>query len=146
MQLPTGIEIFSHTPIYPGSHFTWGEATKDCTRCPEDLVIDGRLIATSSQVTESIIQFARYLDQVRELLGNRPLYVNSWYRPSAVNRRVGGAKWSRHLFGDAADIRSNTMSAYNIYHVLNPKHQKGGLGKYSSFVHLDLRGHKARWG
>ena len=26
MRLSTGIDVYSSTPIYPGSNFTWGEA------------------------------------------------------------------------------------------------------------------------
>ncbi|MBQ9847371.1 MAG: peptidase M15 [Clostridia bacterium] len=36
---------------------------------------------------------------------NAPLYINSGYRCAAVNKRVGGANSSAHLYGRAADIR-----------------------------------------
>lgn len=34
-----------------------------------------------------------------------PIYINSGFRSAAVNKRVGGAKNSAHLFGRAADIK-----------------------------------------
>lgn len=83
-----------------------------------------------------IIATARKLDEIREDLQRRPIWVNSWYRPKHINRAVGGAKWSRHQYGDAVDIKSN-------YH--SPQHITGGLGRYYSFVHIDWRGTKARW-
>ena len=58
-------------------------------------------------------------DRLRGLLGDRPIWVNSWYRPSHINKSVGGSKWSRHQFGDAVDIRSNYHSPQTIYKLLN---------------------------
>ena len=46
---------------------------------------------------------ARYLDLVREEYG-KPIAVNSGFRSSAVNEKVGGVKNSAHLEGLAADI------------------------------------------
>jgi zinc D-Ala-D-Ala carboxypeptidase len=137
--------VLPDTPIYPGSYFTWGEATSKCTRTLKDLVIDGKLIISSSLIADSIIQTAHNLDKVRELLGNRPLYVNSWYRPQHINARVGGAIDSRHQYGDAVDIRSDYFTPVRIYKTLDAIHNKGGLGKYPSFVHIDWRGERARW-
>ncbi len=83
-------------------------------------------------------------DRVRKMLGDRPIWINSWYRPSHVNQRVGGSKWSRHQFGDAVDIRSDYYSPRQIYRLLRDVHV-GGMGRYYSFVHLDWRGSVARW-
>ena len=44
------------------------------------------------------------LDPLREAYG-KPICVNSWYRPSALNKAVGGVKNSQHLTGQAVDIR-----------------------------------------
>ena len=145
MQLPSGNQVFRDTPIYAGSNFTWGEATKGCRRHIEDLYIDYKLIATARSIEERIIATAVELDIYRSLLGSRPIKVNSWYRPQEENARVGGSKWSRHQYGDAVDIRSNYLSSYQIYKLLDRKHSCGGLGKYYSFCHVDFRGKRARW-
>ncbi len=42
------------------------------------------------------------LEPIRDLFG--PIYVSSGYRSPAVNRAVGGATSSAHLYGHAADI------------------------------------------
>ncbi len=133
------------TPIYPGSKFTWGEATKNCRRPPADLIINGQLLISSNGVEDKIRETAKQLDQVRSILGDRPILVNSWYRPKHINTSVGGSKYSRHQYGDAVDIRSNYLSPRDIYKLLEPIHPKGGLGRYYSFVHIDWRGTKARW-
>ena len=145
MILPDGDVVTKNTPIYSGSNFTWGEVTKDCTRQLQTLIIDGKIIATADDIQDKIINAAKELDQYRELLGGRPLWVNSWYRPREVNKRVGGSKWSRHQYGDAIDIRSDYRSSQDIYRYLDKLHMSGGLGRYFSFVHVDFRGYVARW-
>ena len=144
MRLPSGIQVYSDTPIYTGSNFTWGEATKKCLRHLQDLIIDEEFIISGIEVQNNIVAAAKELDKVRSLLGNRPLWVNSWYRASHTNHRVGGSKWSRHQYGDAIDIRSDYLHPHQIYRILDRLHD-GGLGKYYSFTHIDFRGEKARW-
>ncbi|MCC0179883.1 hypothetical protein I4641_23380 [Waterburya agarophytonicola K14] len=145
MKLPSGKVVTRNTPIYIGSNFTWGEATKDCTRPVQDLIINGKLIISSNAVEQNIVATAKELDIYRSLLGNRPIKVNSWYRPSHVNTWVGGSKYSRHQYGDAVDIRSDYFSAFQIHKILDRLHLEGGLGRYYSFVHIDFRGQVARW-
>lgn len=145
MRLPSGHQVSRDTPIYAGSNFTWGEATKGCRRHIEDLKLNGKLILTARQIEENIIATAVKLDIYRSNLGGRPLWVNSWYRPEKVNSRVGGVKTSRHRFGDGVDIRSDYLSAHQIYKILDRLHFDGGLGGYYSFVHIDFRGEIARW-
>ncbi|BAU65660.1 hypothetical protein STA3757_30490 [Stanieria sp. NIES-3757] len=143
MKLPSGKTVNPSTPIYDNSAFTWGEATKNCTRKLEDLIIDSKLVLSARQLESNIIKCAQQLDLYRAALGGRPIIVNSWYRPVAVNNSVGGAKWSQHLCGLAADIRSNYYHSHKIYQLLDLAHY-GGLGRYFSFVHVDL-GKNRRW-
>ena len=144
MHLPSGSVVEPNTPIYPGSNFTWDEATKNCTRPIQDLIIKDRLISSAIAIEGKIIATAKRLDKVRSQLGNRPIYVNSWYRPPHINARVGGAVWSRHQYGDAVDIVSYYFTPVDICKALEVQHP-GGLGKYPGFIHLDWRGYKARW-
>lgn len=144
MRLPSGKFVTSNTPIYSGSNFTWGEVTKNCTRPLEDLYINGRLVATKHEIETRIIGTAHHLDNLRKKLGNRPIFVNSWYRPASINSSISKATWSRHQFGDGVDIRTSHLSAEQMYQILDPIH-KGGLGKYRTHVHIDNRGKFARW-
>lgn len=143
MKLPSEKVVYNSTPIYTSSNFAWGEATKNCTRYVQDLIIDGILICTAEQIENNIIETAKKLDRIREIFGSKPLYVNSWYRPSHINFRVGGSKHSRHQHGDAVDICSKYFNSQQIAYML--RDHPGGLGKYHSFVHIDWRGYKARW-
>jgi uncharacterized protein YcbK (DUF882 family) len=145
MYLSSKRKVDKTTPIYPGSYFTWGEATDNCDRPLQDLIVNNKLIISSLQIERNIIATAKKLDQYRTLLGSRPLNVNSWYRPAHINNRVGGVKDSRHLFGDAVDITSNYLSPQAIYKLLDKIHMDGGLGRYYNFVHIDFRGAIARW-
>lgn len=83
------------------------------------------------------------LEAVREHF-NAPIHVLSGRRCESHNRAVGGAKHSQHLLGTAADIVIRGVSPDDVFAYLDPIH-RGGLGKYSSFTHLDVRGSKARW-
>lgn len=145
MYLPSGKNVTKDTPIYPGSNFTWGEATKDCTRKLEDLVIGGKVQVTAIAIEQKIIQTAKNLDLDRATLGNHPVIINSWYRPKVVNRSVGGSKFSRHQYGDAVDMRSTVLTPRQIYNKLEPTHSKGGMCCYNNFVHKDDRGWRSRW-
>ena len=145
MKLPSGNVVTNDTPIYPGSNFNWGEATKNGSRYLQDLVIRGRLIVTARQIEKNIVMAAMAMDGYRARLGNRPIQVNSWYRPSHINRRVGGNEYSRHQYGDAIDWVSDYFSPAQIAKILESDHYGGGYKAYYGFTHTDWRGEKARW-
>lgn len=85
------------------------------------------------------------LDSLRDNM-RCPIYVNSGYRSHAHNIKVGGAKKSMHLYGCAADIRPKDGNLEKL-HKLAEEHLKcyGGLGKYKTFIHVDIRTKKSRW-
>lgn len=88
------------------------------------------------------------LEALRTDLGGVPLQVNSGYRPPAYNQAVGGASSSLHLDGLAADISSPQVSFSRLAEVADRLvGDRGGVGLYRSqdFVHVDLRGERARW-
>lgn len=81
---------------------------------------------------------------------DRPITVLSWYRTLAWNRRVGGARKSRHLEGDATDIVIEGVDPALVYAkivelIKAGKMLPGGVGKYPTFTHYDTRGRNARW-
>lgn len=57
----------------------------------------------SGQELKAIDLCENVLEPLREHLGH-PIKLNCGYRSPAVNRAVGGAKNSQHLFGEAADV------------------------------------------
>ncbi len=145
MKLPSVKTVYTSTPVYEGSHFTWGEVTKNCEREIEDLIINGTLLAFAGDIEDTIVETAKSMDRVRQLLGNKPIIVNSWYRPSSVNAQVGGTKFSRHQYGDAVDFVATHLTPWSVANILEGRHVKGGYHTYKSFTHIDWRGIKARW-
>jgi len=84
--------------------------------------------------------------------------VINGFRHPAYNEKVGGASKSRHILGEALDLRINdingdgrrTQKDKQIVLDLLEKHiikDKGGIGRYpgTMSVHFDVRGYKARW-
>ena len=55
-------------------------------------------------------RLAEFLEQVREVLGNRVVVITSAYRSKAVNDAVGSSDRSQHRLGCAADIRVPGMT------------------------------------
>ena len=87
----------------------------------------------------------RYLELLRAEYDS-PVIINSGYRCPTHNRNVGGATHSRHLEGDAADVVVRGVDPTNVYAFLNEEvGDAGGVGRYNSFTHVDVRGYRARW-
>lgn len=135
-KLPNSNSIVYCNGIIPGCrHFTWGEATKNGARIPEN-----------PQVIQNIIRLAVYLEEVRSKCGDREVRINSFYRDKKSNIAVGGVSNSRHLLGDAADIVVAGIQPLEVYRLLNTWHgNKGGLGRSPHFTHIDLRGYHSRF-
>jgi uncharacterized protein YcbK (DUF882 family) len=60
--------------------------------------------------TENLKRLASFLEQVKELLGGKPVIVNSAYRSKQVNDAVGSKDTSQHRSGTAADLRVPGMT------------------------------------
>ncbi len=103
------------------------------------------------------------------------LTVLSGFRTPWYNQTVFGAKWSRHIYGDAVDITLDTQAPPGLEEDMNLNGRQdrnniqvmaglieeieeetglvGGMGIYDRdtkgnpcpFIHMDTRGFKARW-
>jgi len=93
-------------------------------------------------------QLVQKLEEIRQALGGQPLTVHSAYRPPAYNRAIGGVSNSTHIDGLAADISVSGISTQRLHQVADTLiGDDGGVGYYPAqqFVHIDVRGHRARW-
>ena len=103
------------------------------------------------------------------------IFIMSGYRTPYYNKSIGNVKFSRHVFGDAADIyvdedldgviddldnneKYDMADALVIHSIISKmendsenEHLVGGMGSYNKnsahtyFIHVDTRGYKARW-
>ena len=79
------------------------------------------------------------LSQLRHRIG-RPIYINSGYRTPQHNKKVGGARYSYHQYGMAADIRAEGITPEELYNILDEMLGGwGGLELHDTFVHVDVR-------
>ena len=82
-------------------YFTLRELTRSATAAR--LGIDN---TPDEKVTANLIRLAEtVLDPLREAYG-KPIIVSSGYRCPKLNKAVGGARTSQHMYGQAADIHS----------------------------------------
>lgn len=93
-------------------------------------------------ISEGLVQV---LQAIRSHFG-RPVTINSAYRTPAYNKKVGGETYSQHQYGTAADIVVNGVSPKEVASYAETLLLgTGGIGTYSTFVHIDVRKVKARW-
>lgn len=82
-------------------YFTIHELTRSATA--KRLGIDN---TPTAEICANLAHLGKYiLDPLREAWG-APIIVTSGYRSSELNKVVGGATNSQHLYGQAADIRT----------------------------------------
>jgi uncharacterized protein YcbK (DUF882 family) len=60
--------------------------------------------------TENLKRLAAFLEEVKTVLGGKPIMVNSAFRSKKVNDAVGSRDTSQHRIGCAADIRVPGMT------------------------------------
>lgn len=76
------------------------------------------------------------LQDLRDQLG--ALIVNSGYRSPGYNSGIGGATWSRHMYGDGFDIDPVSVSLSALQSACNA-HGASYVGVYTSHMHCDWR-------
>ena len=102
-----------------------------CTDGSDPIFIDSDLV--------SILQ------KIRSHFG-QSVTINSAYRTPTKNKAVGGTTYSQHLYGRAADIKVNGVSPKKVAaYAETLLKNKGGIGIYSTFTHIDMRETKSRW-
>ena len=95
---------------------------------------------------------AALLQKIRDHFG-RPVVITSGYRTAAHNKSVGGAAYSQHLYGRAADIRVQGIPVEQLAaYAETCLPGTGGIGRYPpragravGWVHVDTRPAKSRW-
>ena len=132
---------------------------------PKYLLLDTRLL----------IKLEMIIDILEQRGLAKGMFIMSGYRTPYYNASIGQGKYSRHIYGDAADIyvddnldgeiddlnrdgKASMGDADVIYNIVEKiekdpanKQLVGGMGKYRKTsthtwdVHVDTRGFRARW-
>lgn len=127
-------KVYNHWRDYPMSEWRWPNFSPEEMACRGT----GRLMIVPSAMDK--------LQALRDKLG-KPLIVNSAYRSPEHNRRVGGAKRSKHLEAIAFDVRMDNHDP-DTYIAAALSVGFNGIGTYpkQNFVHVDARPNRANWG
>lgn len=101
---------------------------------------------------DTAAELATFLERVRRRFGNMPVVITSGYRPAAINRAVGGASQSEHLYNapsvGAVDFLIEGVSIYDVQTYCDKEWPYSvGYGAPKGFVHLGIRQGrpKVRW-
>ena len=62
----------------------------------------------------NLVRLAAFLEEVKTVLGGKPVMINSGFRSKAVNDSVGSRDTSQHRIGCAADIRVPGMTPNEV--------------------------------
>lgn len=155
--------------IHVSPSFTLGQFTsRQSTRFPRYLTLRPELLLKLERI-KAAVERATGQDQ--------SIVIMSGYRTPYYNRVIGNVRYSRHVYGDAADIyldsrprdgimddldgdgHTTRADARWLFELIDGMQAAGeldgyvgGLGLYGSthahgpFVHVDVRGYRARWG
>ena len=101
------------------------------------------------EVLNNVQKLANQLQIIRNKV-NVPITINSAYRCPKHNSIIGGSKSSQHLQGKASDIVIEGYSNDDVADLIEELIAsgdilQGGLGRYNTFTHYDIRKTKARW-
>lgn len=90
-------------------------------------------------------ELVKILQKIRNHFG-KSITITSAYRTPTKNKTVGGETYSQHLYGRAADIKVKGVTPKAVATYANKlMPNKGGIGTYSTFTHVDVRATKSRW-
>ncbi len=95
----------------------------------------------ANNISEKVISLVKSIEQQ---LGSS-VTVTSGYRCAKHNKEVGGAPKSQHTLGNAADITTHLsvrQSLFDLCLKMYNDNKIGGLGKYSTFRHIDIGPHR----
>lgn len=99
---------------------------------------------------KNIAPTLKAIDKICKETGISVKEILSAYRSPKYNRAVHGNRGSFHMQNQAIDLRFNNLSSWKASKVVknyrdNKKIFKGGVGLYSSFIHIDTRGENQNW-
>ena len=97
------------------------------------------------EVIPNLKRLAMVLEQVRALVNNNPVVVNSAFRCLSVNRAVGSSDGSQHRLGCAADIRVPGMEPEMVLQAIKASNIQYDqlIREFDAWVHISVPTHEA---
>jgi len=107
------------------------------------------LYNTNAEVRQNILKLAKQLQVLRNHTG-KAIHINIAFRPLFWELKQRRSGRSKHVKGLAADLKVKGMTSNQVFNEIEKlislgKMMQGGLSAYSTFVHYDIRGTRARW-
>ena len=117
-------------------HFSIDELNKHKFDMPEEVLDNLKMLAVQLEIIRAHF--------------NAPVIINSGYRNLEYNRNIGSKDTSQHTKGTAADIVIKDVSPDEVadtieFLISTGMLKEGGVGRYNTFTHYDIRGTRARW-
>ena len=93
---------------------------------------------------DAAAELAAFMERARRQFGGNPVIITSGYRPPAINRSVGGASQSEHLYNaagvGAVDFYIKGVSVQSLQNWCDVNWPYSlGYGAPKGFVHLGIR-------
>ncbi len=166
---PTGfIEVTNENKdLFISPHFQLKQfLCKQTSGWPKYILLNPRLVIKLEHLVLALADLGKDVNTI---------FIMSGYRTPYYNKAIGNVKYSRHIYGDAADVyidedmdgviddldengKSEMEDAILLHELLSDleedpenEHLIGGIGKYKKnlahtyFIHVDTRGYRARW-
>ncbi len=92
-------------------HISYREATFTQTRLdnvPNDVQLEAMKTIAN-----------RVFEPLRQAMGDVPIFISSFYRSDAVNKKIGGSKNSQHTFGEAQDLDADILGKITNKDIFN---------------------------
>jgi putative chitinase len=88
----------------------------------------------------NLVRLAEFLEQVKEVLGGKPIMVNSAFRSEAVNQAVGSSDRSQHRRGCACDFRVPGMTPDEVVQAITASDLKYDqcIREFDRWTHISI--------
>ena len=104
----------------------------------EKCIIDGKEVLVNA--VANLPRLADFLEQLKVVLGGKPIMVNSGFRSEAVNGAVGSTNKSDHRRGCAADTRVPGMTPDEVTRAIiaSPLEYEQVIREFDRWTHVAI--------
>lgn len=94
---------------------------------------------------DQLIMTCDRMEQVRQLCGNRPIFVSSGYRSPALNAAIGGSRTSHHMSGHAVDFSVAGLTVPEVFGILKRAHDDKVIrydqliNEFGRWIHISFK-------